>query len=195
MPLGDPTLVTATSSDSPDAPNRRPMEADTIRRLEELASDMDVTPLKRLFCATSALMTYARIMSSDEHRIKDFDANADPARVTLTVDKARMQKGLQRPRAGPIDGITGSSDRIQLVFDYRATYIKKNGTYHSRCAPRINRAWELGASGAASYASTHRMLYILRFAPVNANGEKYTMRPPTNFFDTAATLLNFTGRR
>ena len=70
--------------ESADAPKQAPaMSLTTLRAIDEIATNTEVTPYKRAFAAGILLVTYASLRFSDVQRLRSFECNEDAVHGTL----------------------------------------------------------------------------------------------------------------
>ena len=119
-PLDHALISSASTIVSNTAPKQAPaMAIETIKLLEGVAANPEVTPFKRQFAAGILLMSYASLRFSDAQRLKTFEVNSDSIYGTLLTCKTRKQHGLDWPWACPLMGITGTTKWVQPILDFR----------------------------------------------------------------------------
>ena len=137
------------------------MKLDTVKKLEGLALNVDVTPSKRAFAAVILLMAFTSLRFPDAQRLRSLEMNADSAHGTLLQSKTKRPHGLPWPWACPFTGMTGSDKWVLPIFDFHRAHAKTNGPIPSFVFPRLDHKWELGKAGPAAYATTRRKLALL----------------------------------
>ena len=149
-PLDHALISSASTTESNVAPKQAPaMAIETIRLLEGVATNAEVTPCKRQFAAGILLMSYASLRFSDAQRLETFEVNSDSIHGTLLTCKTRKQHGLDWPWACPLMGITGTAKWIQPIPDFRTAHERVNGSHPCFTFPRINHLWQLEIADAA----------------------------------------------
>ena len=191
-PLDNPLVCAAAQVESNEIPKHAPpMKLDTVKKLEEIALNVEVSPFKRAFDAGIILMTYTSLRFSDVQRLRSLEVDEDSVYGTLLQSKTKKPHGLPWPWACPRMGITGSAKWINPLLDFHDAHEKHNGTRPSFVSPRVNRRWELERAEPAAYATTRRKLALLCVGLDDPAGETYTLHSPKNFLHTAATPMNF----
>ena len=191
-PIDNPLVCAAAQVESSEIPNHAPpVNLDTIKKLEEIALNVEVAPFKRAFAAGIVLMTYTSLRFSDVQRLRSLEVYGGSIYGTLLQSKTKKPHGLPWPWACPSMGITGSSKWINPLIEFHDAREKHNGTRPSFAPPRINHRWELGKTEPAAYATTRRKLALMCVGANDPAGETYTIHSPKNFLPTAATQMNF----
>ena len=194
-PLDHSLVNSACAVEQTTPPKQAPaMAVSTIKLLEGIAINKEVTPFKRQFAAGILLMSYASLRFSDAQRLKSLEVNSDSVFGTLLHCKTKKPHGLDWPWACPIMGMTGTKEWIQPILDYRDAHLRTNGVLPSFTFPCVNHVWELESAKAAPYSATRRKLALLCTALGDPNGELYTLHSPKNLFPTAANQMNFDRR-
>ena len=88
-------------------------------------------------------MSYASLRSSGAQRLRSFHINDDSIHGTLLTCKTKKPHGVDWPLACPRKGVTGSTEWIRPLLDFRATHEKTNGFEPPFTFPRVNHLWEL----------------------------------------------------
>ena len=194
-PLETPLVCAAAQVESNETPKHAPpMKLDTVKKLEELAVNVEVAPFKRAFAAGILLMTYTSLRFSDVQRLRTLAVNEDSIHGTLLQSKTKKPHGLPWPRACPRTGVTGATTWVEPLLDFHRAHEKLNGTPPSFVFPCLNHRWELEKAGAAAYSSTRRKLALVCAGLGDPEGETYTLHSPKNFLPAAATQMNFETR-
>ena len=116
-PIDNPLVCAAAHVDSNDNPKHAPpAKLDTVKKLEELALNVEVAPSKRAFSTGVLLMTFARLRFSGVQRLRILDMNADSAQGTFPQSKTNRPHGLPRPWDCPLTGMTGSGKCVLPIF-------------------------------------------------------------------------------
>ena len=139
-------------------------------------------------------MTYASLRFPDVLRTRSVECNADAARGALLCCKTKKKHGQHWPWACHLEGVTGSRDWDQPLFDMRASYRKINGDDPSFAFMRLDRLRQLVAADASPYSTRRMKLSLICVAPGDPDGEKYPLRSPENLLPTAANQLKFDQR-
>ena len=191
-PLTNPLVLSAATVESNEDPRQAPaMDVETVRKLEDTASNVESLIKKRAFAAGILLMTYAILRFADVQKIRVFGVNADSIHGTILTSKTKKQHGLHWPRACPRMGITKRTDWIQPLLELRNACQKVNGVPTSYTFPRLDHTWALVAEGATPYSTTRRKLALLCVGLGGLKGESYTLHSPKNLFPTAANQMSF----
>ena len=194
-PLENPSVCAAAQVVSNETPKHAPpMKLDTVKKLEELAANVEVDPFKRAFASGILLMTYTSLRFSDVQRLRTLSVNEDSIYGTLIQSKTKKPHGLPWPWACPRTGATGATNWVEPLLDFHKAHEKLNGVPPSFVFPTLNHRWELEKAGAAAYSSTRRELALVCAGLNDPDGETYTLHSPNNFLPTAATQLNFETR-
>ena len=76
-----------TIESNEDAKQAPAMEVSTVRKLEELACNKEVSAYKRAFAASILVMTYASLRFADVQHIRTFETNGDSTHGTMASSK------------------------------------------------------------------------------------------------------------
>ena len=194
-PLDNPLVCAAAQVESNEAPKHAPpVKLDTVKKLENMALNVEVTPCKRAFASGALLMTYTCLRFSDVQRLRIHEVNEGSVRGTLLQSKTKKPHGLPWPWACPRMGVSGSTERIARLIDFRNAHEKQNGSMPSFVFPRLDRRWELERAEPAPYSATRRKLALVCTGLNDPDGDTYTLHSPKNFSPTAATQMNFATR-
>ena len=99
LPLTNPTLSIATSTDSNYPPKRPPsMTLETVAKLERMNSDPPVPTSRSIFAEMLIVMTYEGLRFSGVQNTRLSGAEGDSAFGTLTASKTRKTHGSPWPR-------------------------------------------------------------------------------------------------
>ena len=94
------------------------MKLDTIKKLEALAVNVVITPLKRDFASGILLMTYTSLSFSDVQILRIIEANEDSIRGTLLRSETKKPHGLPWPWAFPRMGASGSAEWVTPLIEF-----------------------------------------------------------------------------
>ena len=138
-PLTNPLVLSASVVETSEEPKQAPaMELSTVKAIDALSDNPEVSVYKRAFAAGLLLMAYASLRFADVQRLRTFEVNIDSAHGTLLSSKTKKQHGQHCPWACPRQGLTGSRDWVRPILDLRTAYRKVNGLDMSYTYPRIN---------------------------------------------------------
>ena len=152
---------------------------ESIKRLEFLATNKEVSPPTRAIAAGVLLMSYDSLRFSDVQRIRPFEANSDSIQAPTPFNaKKKKPIGLDWPWACPRMGMTGAADWARPLLDFRAAHAKTNGSDLSFTFPRINRLCELDIDGPAPSRKLGAEWRSLSRPIGDKNGGPYTSHPP-----------------
>ena len=194
-PLDNSLVCAAAQAESNDTPKHAPpMRLETIKKLEELATNVEISPFKRAFATGILLMTYATLRFSDVQRLRSLAVNDDTTHGTLLQSKTKKPHGLPWPCACPRVGVTGPTEWLTPLMDFHTAHARQNGSRPSFVFPRLNRKWELERADEAAYSSTRRKLALLCAGIGGPDADSHTLHSPKNFLPTAATQINFATR-
>ena len=170
------------------------MDIDTIRKLENTATDVEVELNKRAFSDGILLMTYASLRFADVQRLRSFETNEEFAQFTPLTSKAKKQHVEHWPWARPMMGISRCANWIQPFLAFRKACARVNGRPTPYTLPRIGYKWGLVSDGPSPYRTTRRKLSIRFVGLGDAKGESYTSHSPKNRFPDAANQMSFDQR-
>ena len=191
-PLTNPLVLSAATVESDEDPRQAPaMDVETVRKLEDAASNVEIPISKRAFAAGILLMTYSSLRFAAVQKIRSLEVNADSIHGAPLTSKTKKQHGLHWPRACPRMGIIKSADWAQPLLDLRAAYQKVGGAPMRYTFPRLDHTWALAAEGPAPYRTTRRKLALLCVGLGGLKGESYTLHSPKNLPPTAANQMRF----
>ena len=88
-------------------------------------------------------MTYARLLFSDAQRPRSLEVGDDSARGTPIRSKTKKPHGLPWPCAFPRMGVSGSTEWVAPLIEYRVAQEKLNGSIPSFAFPFLNHRWGL----------------------------------------------------
>ena len=161
-PLTNPLVLSAETVERNEDPRQAPaMDAGTVRKLEDAASNVEILIGKRAFAAGILLMTYASLRFADVQKIRSLEVNADSIHGPLLTSKTKKQHGLHWPWACPRMGITKRTDWTQPLLGLRDAYQKVGGTQMSYTFPRPDHTWKLVAECPSPYSATRLKLSLL----------------------------------
>ena len=135
-PLDNPLVCAAAQVESNEIPKHEPpTKLDTIKKLEALAVNVEVSPSKRAFAAGILLVTYTSLRFSDVQTLRTLSANGDSIRGTLLQSKTKKPHGLPWPWDCPRTGVTGPTNWIEPLLGFHKAYAKQNGSPPSFVPP------------------------------------------------------------
>ena len=111
------------------------MKLDTIKKLEELALNVEVTPSKRAFADGALLMTFTSLRFSDAQRLRSLEMNDDSVYGTLFQSKKKRPHGLPWHWERPLMGVTGSNQWVLPIFELHRAHAMTNGSIPSFVSP------------------------------------------------------------
>ena len=138
-----------------------PKKLDTVKKLEEIALNVEVTPPKRAFAAGIVLMAYTSLRFSDVQKLSSLEVSEGSAHGALLQSGTKKPHGLPRHWARPRMGIAGSSRWVNPIIEFHDAHAKHNGTGPSFVFPRANRRWELERAEPAARDTARRKLALL----------------------------------
>ena len=125
-PLDNPLVCAAAQVESSEIPKQAPpMKLDTIKKLELLALNVEISPPKRAFASGILLMTYTSLRFSDVQRLRSFEVNEDSARGTLLRSGTKKHHGLSWPWACPRLGVDGSTEWVTPLLYFHIAHEEK----------------------------------------------------------------------
>ena len=192
-PIDRALTSSAVSVESNTAPKHSPaIPIETVKLLDGVATNKEVTPSKRDFAAGILLMSYASLRFADVQRLETCEVRSDSAHGTLLQCKKKPH-GLDWRRACPRMGTTGALEWVLPLIEFRTAYARANGSEPCFTFHRIDLTWELESAQPLPYPTTRRKLAMLCVAFGIRTGFVYST-PPKNLFPTAANQMNFDAR-
>ena len=155
-PLDNPLVCAAAQVESNEAPKHAPpTKLDTIKKLEGMAVNVEISPIKRARASGLLLMTYTRLMFSDVQRLRCLGGNKGSIYGALLQSKTRRPHGLPRHWACPRMGASGSTEWAARILDFHNAREKLNWSKPSFVSPRVNTDgdWESGPRTLRNYTT------------------------------------------
>ena len=117
-PLENPIDCTNAHVDPNEVPKGTPpTKLDTIKKLEDLALNVDATPFERAFADGALLMTVTSLRFSDAQRLRSLEMEDDAAYGTLLQPNTKRPHGLPWPWTCPLMGVIGSNQWALPIFE------------------------------------------------------------------------------
>ena len=168
-----------------------PTKLGAIRKLEEVALNVEVAPFIRAFLLGVRLMMYASLRISDVQRIRRLGGELGfGVRRTHPIEDEENT----RPTAtagGPSRGRFGLGGMDNA--DYRVPFCPRehNGTNPLFVSPRLNRRWVLGKAEPAAYACARRKLALICAVLNGPHSETYSLHPQKEFLPSSEAHMYF----
>ena len=159
-PLDNPLVCADAQVESNEVPKHAPpAKLDTVKKLEQMALNVEISPIKRAFDSGILLVTYASMRFSGVQRLRSLEVNEDSAHGAplqsetkrlrgppwpLNEDsahgaplqsKTKRLHGPPRPCACPRMGISGPTEWIAPIVDFHNANEKQNGSMPSFVPP------------------------------------------------------------
>ena len=112
----------------------------TLKKIELIATNVQVCGHKRAFADGIPLVTYDSMRFSEVQRVKAFGTNDDSVNGALRRSKTKKPHCRNWPWAFQRMGIAGSRDWAQPILELRTAYEKVNGRQMTYAPPRLDRA-------------------------------------------------------
>ena len=136
-PLNNLLVVSSTNVESSEDPKQDPStEMETVRKVELMATNPDVSIYNRSLAAGILLMTCACARFSDVQKLRPFEINEDSAHGTLPTSRTEKQHGHHRPWVCPRRGITKHTEWAKPLVDMRQAFAKVNGRVMPYAPPK-----------------------------------------------------------
>ena len=195
-PLARPLVVSAATVEGNEDPTQEPaMDIDTIRKLENTATNVDVALNKRAFADGILLMTYASLRFADVRMMRSFEINEESIHGALLTSETKKHHGRHCPWGWAMMGIANRTNWTQPLLDLRQAYLEVNGAPTQYAFRRLGHTWGLVSEDPAAYRTTSRKLALICVGIGDAKGESYTLHSPKTLSPTATNQMSFDQRR
>ena len=139
------------------------MDIETVRRIAQLAANVEVSGYKRSF-ASGILLTCGCLRFTDVQHLRTFEVNDASHRGAFLTAKTQRPRVLNWPWAIPRMCIAGARDWAQPLLDMRSAYTKVDGQEMAFVSPRLGHSWRLVGAWPSPYIATRRKLALLRIS-------------------------------
>ena len=155
------------------------MGANTVKQLEQAATDVQIPEYKRDCDAGILLMTYENIRLADVQRLRPFATNGDSSSGALICSKTKKPRGQNWPWPCPVGASLAQEDGRNLCWTC------------GLLAPGLTGAkWRTPPPGP-TYSTTRTKLALLCLGLGDEKGGACTLHSPKNPLQAAANHMRF----